>query len=422
MKPVWIALGWVVTLAGAFVLGGATAESTAPDPVPRDTAEVDRLRRKVTELEEKADAAKVRRDTGPQRREVVAAEAAPIPGALPEPEPVASPDSAVGAFSLEGIDSPEEGSERLMAFLDAQFARGEAGFPAILEALGEIWQNREMVEGLFADEATATRFLYPWVKYLVEHEDHVLDFSEHLYKTMAENPGALARVPDDDVLEIFTEGVAILLPGAVPEERLARFREYGRKILETPETDQPQAVRQNRQEIERALAQFWAAPLTVEEALAKLRSGEVPPRELRRLLRLVPADALQGIDLTALLLPAISQGHNDVLRVLQQLPKDRLDLGRLDAAVEEAAASRSIHGWFLSSYLQSTGRTKWMEIRPFMDRIIGRGEGAAVVAVQALAQFLPQGSRPEKEYMADLLARGAVPDGFEDIVRKAYGL
>jgi hypothetical protein len=427
MKTPLVAAVCAAAAAAAFVAGRATASSSAAD-APHDAGETARLTREVEDLTRKlADerARRPREGAGRARaRDDAASESAADPAAAPSETaaPAAAPDAEPAAFSLEGVTDPAEASKRFMAFVDAQLKRGDAGFAAILRALDTLWKDKEKVQALFGDESAAARELYPWIRFLVAHESGVIDLNEYVFRTMAENPSAFAATADANQLEVFTEALGILMPGAVPDDRLTRLRGYAEKILATPESEQPKAIRGNRSEIERLLARFWSAPVTAEQALEKLKSGDVPPRDLVRYLRMVPPEAAALLDVTALVIPPLRQGNFEVVRWLGAPPLDRVDFARLDQAVLEGVESGKT-GWpQFSTYAQRSGRKQWADLRPLFDRALGQGERSSAVALQALASGLPANLRPDKAYVESLLARSDVPEATQNQLKNTYGI
>jgi hypothetical protein len=325
-------------------------------------------------------------------------------------------------FTLEGVTSADEGSKRFMAFADAQLARGPEGYDAILDAMGTIYEERKAVEALFGDEATATRHLYPWIRFLVEREQPIVDLSEHLFRRMAEQPESFAELPSGKVLEPFSEGVGILLPGVVDEARLATFRGYAEKFLATPADQQPAALQNVRSDVERLLARFWAVPVSAEDALAKLKAGGVPARDIGRLVRAVPKDALATLDLTALVEPLLREGNQDVYGVLRSVPADRLDAARCDTAILAGLEAGRVQSHFIGTTLQQLGRRQWSDARSLFDRALGASETARNAAAEALVHYMGGSLRPDKAYVEDLLARGTLPERTAAMLRTTYGI
>jgi hypothetical protein len=233
----WLILGlvWAGSLAAVFVLG----RESAPEPPP--VAETPRgesgddaaLREEIRGLRERL-AARMERvppeETDEPTRRTGASRRTPRgPGGLADVEvPMDGP-----LPSFEGLDSAEDVSARLMAFVEQQLARGEAGTIPLLKAMAAI-EDSEVLRRLFAEEDAAVRHFYPWIRFLVEREDRVVNLTENVFRTMAESPQSLSWMEKDDALEIFTQGAAMLLPGIVSEERMATFRALAKKVLETP--------------------------------------------------------------------------------------------------------------------------------------------------------------------------------------------
>lgn len=435
MKPMVVAILLAVVAGAAFLVGRSLAEGgagagAAGGEGPATEREL-ALESQVEDLKSRLAEERSRRARGGDggRARIAEAEAS---DALPAPPPndlagaaadaAAAPVDPAAPFTLEGVSSAREASQRFMDFVEAQLGRGDAGFAAILDAVAAVWKDKQAIESLFSDEAAAARELYPWIKLMVQREPQMLDLNEYVFKTMAEKPQQFASFTDDNALEIFTEGFAFVLPGAIPEDRMARMRGYAKKILATPEGDQPKAVRGNRSEIERLLSRFWMEPITPEQALAKLRSGDVEPRELVRFLRMLPPDVAATLDVTALAAAQVRDGSWEVVRLLGTPPLDKLDVARLDAAALEALDASKMQGHMVGQYLQRTGRSNWADARAFVDRAAGQGERTQTAIVQALAFGMPQHLRPDKAYVEDLLTRVTVNDALKQQIRNNYGI
>jgi hypothetical protein len=429
MKPPLVAAICAVAVVAAFLVGRATSGAESPADAPSHGDDSVRLAREVEDLKRKLDEERTHRPRGEggrarAREETPQADEASVESApAAAPEANAAADAGPAAFSLEGVTSAADASKKFMAFAEAQLARGDAGFAAILQALDGVFKEKEKMQALFADEASAARELYPWVKFLVSHEAQVTDLNEYVFRTMAENPAAFASTSSPKSLEMFTEGLSFLMPGAVPEERLARLRGYAEKIMATPESSQPEAIRGNRSEIERLLSRFWMAPITAEQALEKLKAGDVPARDIVRYLRMVPPEAAALLDVTALVLPHLKQGNYDMLRWLGAPPLDHLDFSRLDPAVLEGIDAGKANWSQLATYVQRSGRKQWADLRPLFDRALAQGERTSAAALQVLGSGMLQPSmRPDRAYVESLLTRSDIPEATQKQLKAAYGI
>jgi len=426
MKTAVIAGGWALSVVGAFLVGSVTSDD-APERTGDADAEVDRLRGEVADLtgqlEQSADQ-RERADGGGRVRHAVSDTSKRAASTAAAARNAESDDEGedVPTFTLATATSGAEASREFMAFAEVQLARGEAGHVAIMDAIADIWTNREMMEKLFGDETQAVRELYPWIKFLVHHEEEVVGLSDYVFRTMAEDPMAFEKLPDDDILEMFTEGVAIILPGVIDEERLSVFRGYARQILETPKNEQPKAVSGNRNEIERLLARFWAAPIDPMEALAQLKAGTVPVEQISRMLQLVPPEMLGELDVTALIVPLLKSGDRNVLRVLRGNPNLRIEVWKTDQAVGEGLATGKVTAWFLQSYFAAVGHKKWTDVRPFFDRALAAGGKSLAAAVQALSGHLRNDLKPDKAYIEDVLSRFRIDEGMATRLKAVYGI
>ena len=116
------------------------------------------------------------------------------------------------------------------------------------------------------DERQLMPLLYPWLKFAFENEKQIIDMMETLYKEAAQNPAYFEGM-DDDPFEMFTEGLAVLLPGAVDAERLAKFSGYVDDVLKRDPESLPKALKKNLSELRRNL-EMWAGPVSPDEMIA----------------------------------------------------------------------------------------------------------------------------------------------------------
>lgn len=307
-----------------------------------------------------------------------------------------TPDEAQEPYTLEGVTTMEELSRRFMKFAARKLAAGPEGHLELLRELDRIAQSPDY-QKLF-DEEAAIRLIYPWLKFVMEREDQVVAMTETIYKTAAENPAWFEGL-DNDTLEVFTEGVAVVLPGAVGEDQLDRFRGYVGKFLAIPKDSLPKALQRNHGDFKRAL-RYWAGPVAVEEALKQLADPNVSNDVKVQLLKRLDPNDVRGVDVIGILAPALEQGSYDAVQMVSRLPVSGGDIVALDRAVLEGAKRGKVHGWIVRSYLEATNRKKWDAARPFIEDGLRLGKTAANAFAQALA-WLPE--RPPAEFVQGVL-------------------
>jgi len=429
MKMVALCLAWCVSLAVAgmvavMVFGESStaisggAMDVDAEALRRDNAH---LEQRVAELQSALDMrdADGGSDGAPPR-----AIAAPTDttGSVGDPgEPDDEPVPMDGVWpSLEGITTPAQASALLMRFVDQQLARGPEGYETLFKALGSAEDMGKTLGRIFSDESAALRVAYPWVKFLVAREGRILDASEHVFKTMAENPTFFEGM-DDDPFEIFTEGVAGLLPGAVDEKRLDRFRAYAKTILATPEGSMPPAIEKNRSEIKRALERYWSKPITTEQALAKLKTGGLSSTDALKLLKGLTPEQLQGVDVNGILAQALAGGRYEAIQALRNLPPMPLDHARLDAGVHLGLMEGDFRGWYVTHYLGATGRDEWVKARPFFDAGLASNAKARNALGDALMRLRGK-MKPDAAYIADVLSRYELPEHVKRSLKAQYNL
>ncbi|MHC4133865.1 MAG: hypothetical protein ACYTDU_15195 [Planctomycetota bacterium] len=304
---------------------------------------------------------------------------APAPRVEPTPAELQEP------YTLDGVTTMEEASRRFMKFAARKLAAGPEGHLELLREIDRLTQNPDY-QKLF-DEATAMRLIYPWLKFVVEREEQVVAMTETIYKTAAEEPGWFEGL-DDNTLEVFTEGVATVLPGAVGEDQLERFRGYVGKILAMPEDSLPKALKRNTSELRRNL-KYWAAPVAPEDALAQLLDRNVSNSVKLKLLKRVDPKEIQAVDIVAILTPAIERGSWDAIQVLGRFALSAGDVVAFDRAFLQAAATGKVRGWAVRAYLAATNRKRWDAARPFVEDGLRRGESATNAFAEVLG-WLPE--------------------------------
>ena len=396
MRSPIVVLAWVASLVLAWLLGAnfggkgdGNGGRSGPDRVT--VVERERPRRRAADAPEPADAAEKTRPAPPSRVEATA----------PEPQE---------PYTLEGVMTMEEASRRFMKFAATKLAAGPEGHLELLREFDRIAQNPDY-QNLF-DETAATRLIYPWLKFVMDHEEQVVAMTETIYKTAAEEPGWFEGL-DNDTLEVFTEGVAIVLPGAIGEDQLERFRGYAGKILAMPEDSLPKALKRNTGDIRRNL-KYWAGPVAVEDALKQLMDPNVSNAVKLDLLKRIDPNEARGVDVVGILTPHLKQGSYDAFRVVGRLPLSGGDIVALDRVVFQGAKNGKVSGLHLRTYLGATNRKQWDAARPFVEDGLRLGESATNIFAMALA-WLPE--RPPKTFVQGVLETYQLPEGTKTYVK-----
>ena len=386
MRGLLIAFGWVATVAAAFVLGQTMGEGASG---PASETSVVRGADPVVPL-----------DAGPTLAPgaavpsgIAAADGSPSPATTGGNRVDSSAGETLEPFTLEGVTDPDVAMARIMRHVAAMLANGKDGHLELLKFLDEHIVQSKSLEAMFDDEAQAVRYVVPMIEFLVHRKGEVVGVIESVFKTMAERPELYAEI-DDDTLEIFTEGGAFVLPGAVGEERMATFRGYARKLLDTPEGSLPKPVEKQRRRIQQALT-LWAPRLSPEDALARLRSGELASGEALPLLRRLTPEQLAALDLGEVLESSVAQMDYRTLRALREIPLQPRDVDLLDGAVLGAAAAGKARDWAVGQYLESTKRGTWPAQQGFLEAGFRRGGAALETCALALARF---GGRVPADY------------------------
>ncbi len=402
MKNVVIcAVSWLLTVGAAYWVGSEYASKGEGNDTVADTgdlaelrAENDRLREALNRpvLESNVPATEL---TGLQGGSSPAID---LTGKDIEPTPT---------FTLEGVETVEDASNRLMAYLAAMLQQGEKGHLAVLKTWHDLFEGDELkslVEGA-DEESLIANHMYDWIRFAVRNDRYVVDLEETYFKTMATNPKWFEGM-DDDPFEMFSEGIAYMLPSMTTKERMERFKSYATTILETPEERQPKAVQRARRDIQR-LMRVWVGPISPEDALAKLMSGEYNPSEVGMLLGRVRPEDVTKLDMTKFIGPIL---ENHDWRAMQSLRRMELDARTLDAMDRQAIQSASggkLREWTLRQYLEVTRRGKWEDARSFMESGWEAG-GKATDVFASLTMQLRE--RPSSDWVQYMLERHQVSD------------
>ena len=307
-----------------------------------------------------------------------------------EPKPAAAPKPEEEPYTLEGVENIDDLSERFMRYANGQVKRGPEGYKTLFREFDRITQDKEL-RRFFRDERRMVRSLYPWIKWLVNNEGHMVALAETLYRTAANDPGWFEGL-DDDSLEAITEGLAMLLPGVVDEATLQRFRDYVTKVLAMNRASLPKALQKNLSEMKRNLEQ-WAPQLSSEAALARIRDPNVPLNKRIAMMRHLPKEQLAQLDLVAILQPALAAGNGAAFSVMIRAPLSGGDIAVLDGTFIEAIATGKFNTYSVTSYLRATNRRKWSAARGFIEDGLRRGGKATEAFAMALSWGLSE--RPD---------------------------
>ena len=274
----------------------------------------------------------------------------------------------VTAFDITSFDHPDKAFQALLAYAATMLNKGPDGHLALLETISKTFAEKpgeRVVEELLGDERQGVRYLYPLIRFALNHDAQVVDMTETIFKTMAEDPQRLGEI-DDDPLEMFTEGIAVMLPGMVDAKRLERFRGYALGILETPESSQPRTVQRQRRDVQRAI-ESWAPPLSTEEVLERLRRGPETPEETLSLLRRLKPQDVRGLDLDALLGPLLEKEGWTVMMLISRLQPDAGTLAKFDGRFQRAVLAGMMNPQMIRNWLSWTGRRTWDSARDFIE-------------------------------------------------------
>ncbi len=361
MNKVTLSALVVVALVTGWLLGSMSAGQGTSDPdgaLAELKDENTRLRRA---LGERGPRLQPRVGMGGTAPDGAPGHAAGTTGARPIPERVES-------YDITQFDDADRAFQMLMAYARTMLAKGEAGHLALLDTINATLFSKpgeKIVERLIGGEEQTARFMYPLIRFAMNHDDLVVDMAETIYRTMAEDPQRLKDI-DNDSLELFTEGIALMLPGMVGPKRLERIRGYARTILATAQANQPRSVQQQRGDVQRALGS-WAPPVSGEEALVRLQQGTASPEEAMALVRRLRPEDVARLDIDKLLGPLIASDGWSAIAMISRLRPDAATLALLDSRIIRGVSAGKTPQSLVSYWLQSTNRRSWAPSRTFIE-------------------------------------------------------
>ena len=317
-------------------------------------------------------------------------------------------------FSLEGVDSIEELSRRFMAYADRKLKQGPEGRLELYRTFDGLTQNREL-RPLFRNEYGLAPLAYPWMKFLMDRTPHIGAMMEDVYKKAATDP-AWFEGTDDDTLEIFTEGLAVLLPGFADEAMMERMTGYVVQILERDKESVPKSVQRNLRDFQKNL-EMWGGPLAPEEALQQLRDPNLSSAAAMELLRRLDRKSLDGVDVQPYIVRALEGGNSRAVQVLGKLGAGAGDQRAFDAAFMQGLESGGMNQWNIRTYLDATKRGSWADARFFMEDGLGRGGKTTEKFALALG-WMPE--PPPKEYIQGVLQNYALSEKTQQYLRRRF--
>jgi hypothetical protein len=397
-------LVWAATVAVAFLLGG----QLKPDAAARDSSRPAADDRPALPAPETPSPT----PTEPRAKTEAVGADAPAPAAAD----AGAPAERVEPVTLAEGMTPAELSALFMRYAAQKLAQGPEGHKELFRELDRLTQDKQ-VRGLLRDEQQLMPLAYPWVRFLVDHDRQVVAMMETIYKTAAEDPQWFQGL-DDDPMEMFAEGLALLLPGVADEEQLARFRDYAERILEHPKESLPEALQRNLSDIQRDI-EWWSPPVKPEDLAKAIQDPGVPVAKKLGLLRRADPSALRGVDVTPILAAGIREGNQQALYVVQRF-QDAVTVATLDTAFLDASASGTIQWHHVATYASVTGRNTWETLRPFLDTGLARGGKATEAFAQGLV-YMRHVEIP-KEYVTTVVTSYGLSEQVRTMLKKRYGI
>ncbi|MEE8106103.1 MAG: hypothetical protein V3T86_11270 [Planctomycetota bacterium] len=405
-KGILVGIAWLGTLALAWFIG---ASGTTPAPTHATRTVGGPISVKL--VSDPGQPADTNSEPGGTTR-----------GSRPSKEPrkraaARSDDTEVVTFSLEGVETIDDVSARLMKYAAAKLAGGPESHLELFRTLDQVTQN-DALEKFVNDERDIAHLIYPWVQFLVERDKQIVSMMETIYRTGAENPARFEGI-DDDTFEIFTEGVAFLIPGVVSPEQLERLRAYAQKIVETPEDQLPDGLGGNQNELRRNL-KWWMGPLAPDVLRGRILDSNLPAAERLRLIADADRKVLEGMDLVGFLSDQLSAGNPRVIGALGRVTLSESDVAVLDQAAIAGVIGERLSARRLRSYLRSTRRRRWPASRAFIEDGLRQGGNATnTFATLILFEHSP---RNDKAFVQHVLATYTIKDSIAADLKRAAGI
>lgn len=306
--------------------------------------------------------------------------------------------STVESFDVSKFHDADKAFRVLLAYTATMLEKGPEGHLQLLDTLNRTFMTKpgeKMTKELIGSDEQAVRFIYPIIRFAMNHDIEVADMTETVFRTLAEDPKRLAEM-DDDTLEIFTEGIAFMLPGMVGPTRLETLRGHARTVLETPESEQPMSVQRSRRDLQRAL-EAWAPPVSSDEALQRLQQGTLSAEEAISMLKRLSPEEAGRLDLVALLGPVLEKDGYRAVSLIGRLKPDAATLERLDQHLIGAVIAGKSSQSLVEYYLRYTGRHSWETARLFIESGLQQANRETAGTFMLAALRLREG--PDEQWM-----------------------
>ncbi len=410
-------VGHHVTAPSAGVIGVDESEESFQSQNATLRAENERLRTELAgrspTLEGNAD---VSESNDPASNSLNASNAATTASALAKLEPL-------DEFDISKISSADEFASHMLRYFHTQLGKGREGHLALLRMLGTLGTKefKEKMQPLFEQEGPrAVKHLYPIIKYAVEHDQQVAALTETFFETAAERPEFFEGL-DDDPFEIFTEGIGMLMPAVTSRARVDRMRGYAQAILKHPEDQLPKALSRNLRDIRRLVA-VWSPPLSVEDALAKLKRGDLNPEELMMLLPQVPKEAWAAIDIAPIVGPMIVKSDWNGIQILRRVPNvSGATIASIDEQIFSALEQKNNVGqWIIQQYLQHSNRRDFDSAKSFLERGLDGNRASATLFARVLMTYAK--AKVDVDWVSWALSRANLDESMKFQVLKHFGL
>lgn len=319
--------------------------------------------------------------------------------------------SRAGEKDAEGAPkpaAPEDASLRLLGELEELLQRGD-----LIEVLKRIQAAGDHGRWVIEPDTRRERALrLLWLEHLLAHRQEVLDQLEELLGVVATSPGTLPT--EDEGFSLGTlaafDDLLFALPRLASVEQRRRFRRLLERIHASGD-DGPADW-----DAEGCLV-AWDHFASAEEAIERLASADLDPREYLVLLRRVPEELRRRMDALPILQRMISAGSTwrDFFDATRLIPPSRADVEKLDDQLFRERPTIDYRGFGM--YACATNRARWPDGQAFVERCMEKEPRWRFAVLLSFGSYLPP---PSAEVVQDLLNRYELREDQEKVIRRNY--
>jgi len=334
----------------------------------------------------------------------------PVEAAAPRADTSSAPGREEGRAVPEGM-RPEDESLQLLGELEDLLQGGD-----LVTVLMRIRSAGDRGAWLIEPDTRKDRALrLLWLERLLANRQEVLDRLEDLLGAVADRPETLPTEEEGLSLEALAafDDLLFALPRLSSPEQQRRFRD----LLERIRASQDGLPDHLTCWDEGGCLTVWDHFAGAEEAMDRLASNDLDPREYVVLLRQVPDEVRGGMEPLPILQRMIAAGSTwrDFLDAARLLPPNQADVQALDDLLFRTQPQIDYRGFGL--YACATDRARWPDGRSFVERCLEEVPRWRVPVLQSLRSYLPP---PPASYVQGVLDRYDLGEAFEEALRGTF--